>query len=191
MLESFRLIAADQNAEFDEGLVSRISAALGLANRLTHLNMSEWEMGDNLVRLLGFGIRSNRSITTSYYITDAGIAAFLENWDEGSIIESLDLSFNQLTVVGAQQLLIAAANQLSLLHVDLRGSSAIGYSGLLTLAREIIPDLQLRTLDLSYCGDAKNIGDGEYIIEVKHKPIKKAASLALTEAMRRNEHLNK
>jgi hypothetical protein len=97
----------------------------------------------------------------------------------------LDLSDNYFTVVGAQQLLLAVEGHPSLRHVDISDIADIGFTGLMTIAREVLPNLQLKSLDLSGC----DVDDWDSI-GTKDKKVRATHSLAIAEAVRRNHHLH-
>jgi hypothetical protein len=191
MLEKFEFNDPefDEDDEVDEEIFLHINAALGLSTHLRYLTMSTWESGDNLMRLLGPGIQNNRSITvltlSENSITDAGVAAFLQNWDQESTIEFLDLSQNSLTIVGAQQLLLAVEGHPSLQQVDISDNYKIGFTGLMTIAREVLPNLRLESLYLAGCAS-----DDWDSIGTEDKKIRATHSLAIAEAVRRNHHLH-
>jgi hypothetical protein len=192
VLPTLQKFVLDNVMNLDDVFIGHINAALSRATRLRTLEFAFCSLNDHDFILLCEGLHANRAIkflrVAGNSITDVGVGAFVENWDQNSTIECLDLSCNKFSVDGARLLLSATSDRPSVLHLKLNHNTAIGCDGLIYLAEQVLPNVQLQTLDLSYCG-CEGSEEMAGFCE-KKRSAEKLVSRAIVMAVRRNDHLH-
>jgi hypothetical protein len=160
------------------------------ATNLEWLDIMFCGLGDDGLRVLSEGLGYNRSITSLQVsmdpLGDVGVAAFIENWPQGSPIKKLSLGSSQMTVHGAGLLLAASSSRQALKTLNLGGNRRIGYSGLLQLARDYLPTVRLSNIHFDDCLPCPYVRARTETEESQRK----SASQAVLDAVRVNLQLD-
>jgi hypothetical protein len=142
---------------FSACLTSLASLSIGLSQEsccLRELNLSYGLLTNDEIRTLCLGLRNNSSIRSLFLcrnrIGDDGIAIFVENWNQDSTIENLNVDHNPIGRQGAQALIRAVAKHPVMLRLSLLGHTQMGYSGM-EMIEEELPNFNVSEVNVCKC----------------------------------------
>jgi hypothetical protein len=154
---------------------------------LTHLSLIKCYMTDTDMLTLSTWVSSSPSLSvlslSSNGMTDIGTTNFCQNWKDDSLLQKLQLCWNDIGADGALTLLQATRRHTAFCNLDLSCNKNIGHAGLALIGREL-PTIGFTHLALQQCVKALSETNNSY-----EKVAVNAACRSLSDGLRGNASL--
>jgi hypothetical protein len=148
-IRSLETLSIEENCH-----VPYLCEGLRLTESVTNLEITRQMLDLDQMQLLSTTLPhclSIKSLNLSQaQMDDERLMILLEHWQPTSPLEKLDVSFNNITAVGAAGLFRACSNLPLLKSLQMKYNQQIGYPGIHMIANEL-PNVPLKTLDISEC----------------------------------------